>query len=314
MEDSFKKTAEAYKSMQLARKQLARLEQRIEEAKAQLRQLDRVVDQEYKEYETLEKAGMRKLFKKVLGKGDEQLEKEKQDYLEAVLNYNQKKKELELFEFERRVLADKVKHAHQINRQFDEALKKYTRQLVEQDTAAGQKLMQLEKQIQAKLQDRKEVDEALESGNKVRAQLEKIVKYLNKAGWWGAPEWKKGNPLKVAADKIEYIDRAVKLIPIANHQLLRFIDELKDIYLDDESKLDYNQTAFSRFSGGFYDSLIIDWILKGKAQNALHVVVSTRDKLDVTLKTLALRNRNIAASVKILRQRKRDIVLKDIGE
>ena len=312
MQDSFKKAAEAYKSMQLANKQLARLEKRILDSQQQLQRLDQMVDKEYKEYEALEKAGMRKLFKRVLGKGEEQLEKEKQDYLEAVLNYNQKKKELELFKFEQNILLDKLKSAQKVNQAFDRTLVQYTHHLIQNDSEAGQKLMDLERHIQAKLRDRKEIDEALESGNKVRTQLQKIVNNLNKAGWWGAPEWKNQNPLKVASDKIEHIDKAVKLIPIANHQLLKFIDELRDIYIDDGSKLDYNQTAFSRFSGGFYDSLIIDWILKGKAQNALNVVVSTRDKLDITLKTLTLRNKNIAASIKILRQRKRDIVLKDI--
>lgn len=312
MHESFKKAAEAYKSLELAHKQLENTQQRMKSAQGELQVLDKKVDKEYREYQELENASMRKLFKKVLGKGDDQLAKEKQDYLEAVLRYNQKMKELELLEFEEKILKDKLSQAPQIKATFDLELQKYSQYLVENNTKTGQYLIQTEQTIQTKLGDLKEIDEALGSGKAVKEQLDQILKLLNKAGWWGAPEWRKNNPLKVAANKIESIDTAVKLIPIANHKLQKFIDELKDIYLDDEAKLDYNQTAFSRFSEGFYDSMIIDWILKGKAQNAMNVVSSTHDKLIVTLKSLQMRRKNLKAAVELLQQRKRDTILKEL--
>lgn len=312
MQQSFKKAAEAYKSLQLAQKRLEHTQQRIRDAVKELDQLDRKVDREYREYQDLENASMRKLFNKILGKGEDQLEKEKQDYLEAVLRYNQKRKELELIEFEEKVLLEKLTQDKQIKAQFDMELQKYSQYLVEQNTETGQFLFQTEKTIQSKLGDLKETEEAVKSGQLVQEQLDQILKLLDKAGWWGAPEWRKDNPLKVAANKIESIDTAVKLIPIANHKLQKFILELKDIYLDDQSKLDYNQTAFSRFSEGFYDSMIIDWILKGKAKNAINVVSSTRDKLTVTLQSLNMRKKNLQAAISLLQKRKRDVLLKDL--
>ena len=62
MEASFKKAAEAYKSLALAKKQLERITVRIKEAKEQLAKLDKIVDKEYKEYQDLENASLRKLF------------------------------------------------------------------------------------------------------------------------------------------------------------------------------------------------------------------------------------------------------------
>ena len=312
MHESFKKAAEAYKSLELAQKQLLHIQERIKAANSALRILDKKVDKEYREYQELENASMRKLFNKILGKGEDQLEKEKQDYLEAVLRYNQKSKELELLEFEEKILKEKLAQADQIKATFDRELQKYSQHLVETNTQTGQYLLETEKSIQSKLGDLKEIDEALESGKAVKKQLGQILKLLDKAGWWGAPEWRKNNPLKVAANKIESIDTAVKLIPIANHKLHKFIDELKDIYIDNEAKLDYNQTAFSRFSEGFYDSMIIDWSLKGKAQNAMNVVSSTHDKLLVTLKSLQMRRKNLKAAIELLQQRKRDTILKEL--
>ncbi|HKK77492.1 MAG TPA: hypothetical protein VJ953_20600 [Saprospiraceae bacterium] len=313
MQQSFKRAAEAYKSLQLAQKQLEHTRERIQAARKELQVLDKKVDREYREYQDLENASMRKLFNKILGKGEDQLEKEKQDYLEAVLRFNQKRKELELIEFEEKVLRDKLTNADQIKVQFDQELQKYSHYLVEQNTKTGQYLLQTEKTIQSKLGDLKEINEAINSGQAVEEQLDQILKLLDRAGWWGAPEWRKDNPLKVAANKIESIDTAVKLIPIANHKLQKFILELKDIYLDDEAKLDYNQTAFSRFSEGFYDSMIIDWVLKGKAKNATNVVSSTRDKLIVTLRSLKMRKKNLQAAISLLQKRKRDTILKELS-
>jgi hypothetical protein len=312
MNTPFKKAAEAYKSLALAKKQLDRVQSRIQEAHQQLTKLDQMVDKEYKEYQELENANIRKLFNRVLGKGDDQLEKEKQDYLEAVLNYNQKKKELELMEFEQKILNEKLANEKIINATFDRELKTYSEELIKSNSKTGQLLLDTEKTIRTKLGDLKEIDEALESGKAVLEQLARILQLLNKAGWWGAPEWKKGNPLKVAANKIETIDMAVKLIPIANHKLQKFLDELKDIYLDNESKLNYNQTAFSQFSHGFHDALIIDWVLKGKAKNAINTVSSTHDKLEVTLKSLQMRRKNLLSSVMLLQQRKRDVAIKNL--
>ncbi len=312
MEASFKRALEDYKSMELAEKQLVRVRTRIREAEKQLKRLDILVEKEYKEYQELENANLRKLFNRVLGKGEDQLEKEKQDYLEAVLNFNQKRKEIELMEFEQNVLREKLLKRKEVEQVFNKELRGYTEYLVETNSTTGKEILKLEKEIQTKLGDMREIDEAVTSGADVKKQLVKIVKLLNQAGWWGAPEWRSKNPLRVAANKIEQIDQAVKLIPIANHKLLKFIDELKDIYIDDKSKLDYNQTAFSRFSGGFYDSLIIDWILKGKAQNALNVVKSTHDKLEVTLKSLVQRKKNLNASLVLLDKRKKEIVMKEL--
>jgi hypothetical protein len=58
--------------------------------------------------------------------------------------------------------------------------------------------------------------------------------------------------------------------------------------------------------------MIIDWILKGKAQNAMNVVSSTHDKLLVTLKSLQMRRKNLKAAVELLQQRKRDTILKEL--
>lgn len=312
MQESFKKAAEAYKSLQLAQKQLEHTRERIQAARRELQHLDKKVDREYREYQDLEHASMRKLFNKILGKGEDQLEKEKQDYLEAVLRYNQKRKELELIEFEEKILREKLANTEQIKANFDYELQKYSHYLVEQNTKTGQYLLQTEATIQSKLGDLKEIDEALTSGRAVNEQLNQILKLLDQAGWWGAPEWRHNNPLKVAANKIESIDTAVKLIPIANHKLQKFLLELKDIYLDDGAKLDYNQTAFSRFSEGFYDSMIIDWILKGKAKNAINLVSSTHDKLIVTLRSLQMRKKNLQAAISLLQKRKRDTILKEL--
>ena len=55
------------------------------------------MQKEFEDIEALEKLGMKTLFYKVLGSQQEQLEKERQDYLQASLKYDQVRKSLKYY-------------------------------------------------------------------------------------------------------------------------------------------------------------------------------------------------------------------------
>ena len=87
------------------------------------------------------------------------------------------------------------------------------------------------------------------------------------------------------------------------------MDELRDLYEDPQKTFRFNPASFRHFTNGFYDSLITDYILKQKAENAIRVVSGTHDKLRVTLRTLENRREKLETSIRNLNLRKQEILL-----
>ena len=212
MHDQLIKALEEVKSLELAEKHLNRTEKRLREATAELRRLDRIVETEHQQYEELEKAGLRKLFRNILGKGEEKLQQEKQDYLEAVLEYNQQRKEVELLEFERNVLLEKVGRGKQIREEYQRQFDYHSEQIARMDTPEGQEMRKIDHQLEYEYKELKEVTEAIQTGQETRRTVRTILDHLEKSGWWAEDrKWK--NMLKKVGKKLEHIDKARKLLP-----------------------------------------------------------------------------------------------------
>lgn len=309
MNDQLIKALEAVKSLELAEKHLSRTEARLQEAIAELHRLNRLVDEEHRNYEEMEKAGLRKIFRNILGKGEDKLEQEKQEYLEAVLEYNQQRRAVELLEFECQVLREKVAYADEIRAEFKRQIDYHSEQMARLDTPEGKEIRQLDWRLQDKYKILREINEALTTGHQAHQTINQILQHLEKSGWWGDHRRKKKNVIQKAFSKIEHIDKARRLLPRANNHLNRFVDELRDLYDDPEKALRFNPASFRHFSNGFYDSLITDYILTGRAENAIRVVSSTRDKIEVTLRSLEKRRRQMDEEIAQLEKRKQEILL-----
>ena len=84
---------------------------------------------------------------------------------------------------------------------------------------------------------------------------------------------------------------------------------MRDLYENPQKTFRFNPASFRHFTNGFYDSLITDYILRQKAENAIRVVSGTHDKLRVTLRTLENRREKLETSIRHLNRRKQEILL-----
>jgi uncharacterized protein involved in exopolysaccharide biosynthesis len=106
--DEIKKLLEDHQVIKKAESRLKELIPEITRLKSTLRPLELSMQKEFEDIEALEKIGMKALFYKVLGSQEEQVEKERQEYLQASLKYDQARKSLELLEFEYNILSKKT--------------------------------------------------------------------------------------------------------------------------------------------------------------------------------------------------------------
>ncbi len=81
------------------------------------------MNKEHEDVLKLEKISAFSLFRNILGNHKEQLEKERQEYLKAVLEYNSIANEIELLRYEQELLKNKPKDTTNLKHQLDYYLK-----------------------------------------------------------------------------------------------------------------------------------------------------------------------------------------------
>jgi hypothetical protein len=234
--------------------------------------MDAQLDKELRDIDELEKIGVKALFYKTLGSQEQQLEKERQDYLELSLKYKQFKAEVELMEYERELLKKKSVKLPQIQNKLIQLKDLRQKEILDgPDLQLREDYLTVLDKLDLNVAISKEIDEALDTGQESIRAVESIISALNKASDWG--DWTPERKAKYAKQRA--MDDAIKLLPIARHRLNLFVKEMADLG-ENDIQIKLNPIQFNSFTDFFFDNLISDWIVQKK-------IVSTRNDLMRTL-------------------------------
>ena len=225
-------------------------EEQLSHAYKELQKLEKVLDDELKDIEKLEKISVKSLFHKTLGNKEDQIDKERQEYLEASLKYNEFKKEVELLEFERDVLRKKAHDLPSVKNKLEKLkLVRAKEILASENSRVRSEFQLLMDKLDTCILLSQELDEAIDEGEKSAKLLSVIVGHLKKAGQWGY--WDMASK-RGGADYIKHqaIDKAMKYLPKAQHQLNLFSRELKDLG-ENNIHFTLDTKQFNRFTDFF---------------------------------------------------------------
>ncbi|MCB0669577.1 MAG: hypothetical protein KDC80_27320 [Saprospiraceae bacterium] len=273
-----KDTLEELQQSQRIDRHLNQLTEQLNKAYQDLENLEKKLKKEFSDIEKLEKLSVKGLFHQILGSKEEQIEKERQEYLQASLKYDEAKKSVELLEYERNLLKGKADGLPQIEKKLNKLIKQREKLLIKNNTPTGKKLLDLLLIMDTNREFTGNIQESKKSGNEVLLVLDKMIQHLSQAKNWG--HWDMAGRQRGASYmKHNQIDRARDLSYHAKHLLVRFENDLKQIYGAQKFNLDLELDSFSRFTDIFFDNLISDWIVQQKIQNALSNVQSVRDKI-----------------------------------
>jgi len=230
-------------SLEKVQRHLEDIHGQIIASNSELSKLDKKIDEELKDIESLEKIGLKSLFTKVLGSKEEQLEIERQEYLQATLKYNELKKTTDLLIYEKELLEKKARSADKLERNF---------------------ILN------------KELVEAIDAGEKAKASVLRVLNELKNAKQWG--QWDMASRGRGANyHKRHAIDRANQHV-YKTQQLLRVYEkELRDLGM--EVSLRFKLQNFHSFLDFFFDNLISDWIVQQKINHTVNNVLKTRDEI-----------------------------------
>ncbi len=277
--EELKATLKAYQDLDRVIRYIADLDVQIDENEAKVIQLENRQFKEFEDLQKLEGNSLKSVFYKVLGSKEEQLEKERQEHLQASMKYDAAKKSLDLLTYERSVLEKKLTDADVLKSKVELLKKKRAEEIMASGSLAGQRMLEIVTEGDAHRHIQNEIDEALSVGSRASDLLGQIVNNLRQASNWG--QWDmSGRRRSASYTKHSYIDRARSLSHSAHNILRQFEIELRDVYRQQNYGLDVEIASFSRFTDVFFDNLISDWVVQQKIQNSLSSVVAVRDKVN----------------------------------
>lgn len=282
---SIQRIIEEIRQIDVVNRRVNESEEELATAKSALNKLSQSMDKELADLEQMESMSVKAVFYKVLGSKEEQLEKERQEYLQASLKFNDQKDKIELIEFELGVLNKKLRNKTQLAHQLTNLKKIREEEIINSNPRQAQQLLNLSHHVDNNILKQREIEEALRAGDKVAKTITEIIKELKNAQHWGKWDMYGNQGRRAGYMKHTAIDRAKNLANIANHELHKFSKELRDTGEYAEG-FQINIEGFSSFIDVFFDNLITDWIMQQKIVNSTNMMHSNLDKVQRILISL----------------------------
>ncbi|MBU3093310.1 hypothetical protein KPL35_14670 [Clostridium sp. CF011] len=264
-------------------------------------ELENILKDEDKDVKKLESLSITSIFYSILGSKHQQLEKERQELLSARLKYDECCKSV--LALEREIVSYKasLNSLLGVECEYETVLKHKEEFILRLNDGKSQKLLQLIDNLADLEAQKKELKEAIASGEAVQIELGRVKNSLESAEGWGTWDILGGGLLATAA-KHSHIDEAKEYANNTKIALIRFQNELSDVNLI--MNIDINIGSFETFADYFIDGLISDWVVQSRicesldsvhrvANNVENVIGSLKEKLDSIQNALLSTEENI---------------------
>lgn len=130
---------------------------------------------------------------------------------------------------------------------------------------------------------KREVNEAIQAGNRALRSLQQARESLNSAGNWGIVDLLGGGLISTFA-KHSKMNDAERQIEQARSDLRQFRKELTDV--DAFADIHIETGDFLAFADYFFDGLIADWMMQSRINDAKKQVDDAIQKVETVLKRL----------------------------
>lgn len=255
--EQIKEVKEKIVKLQNVAAHIADLKDQRSELLSEVAQLERSVDKELADVMKLENVSLKSIIHKIAGNKEEVIEKERQEYLETVLNLKKARESLDILEYEISVLEGKEsvriyidqlevlkeKRKDEILREPGETRDLIIRLLHDQDDIASMEL---------------EIKEAHNELVIYRDQLTKILTSLSHANYWYQIENNTGNR-RAYHNRLEAIDRAIYEGSRSAVTLRKLKNELRDISISyDPKPMNRLNQLQKGMSGNFIRNIVGD--------------------------------------------------------
>jgi chromosome segregation ATPase len=288
------------------RADLLRAQDDLKKEQARLAELQAISDREDQDVRRLEGLSMTALFYTVLGSKDEQLQKERQEYLSAHLKLRQSQYAVEALEGDVEHMKSRLARFGDVDARLQALLEKKEALLAKAGDETARRLSQLSEQLGEAQSQLREVAEAIAAGQEAHQAVNQVLQNLKSAQGWGAWDMLGGGLLATAV-KHNRIDDARKAAYEVQEALRRFQRELADV--EQSAKFIVEDiSSFETFADFFFDGLIIDWVVQAHIDRSLDNTRATAGRLDDLLAQLEKHAATLQEQINHLEEDKRSLV------
>lgn len=263
------------------RRLLKRLEQTSEKLLAMKKTRDQLHRQLTKEQQDVVKLGKFSFANKIsewTGTWDEKMKKEIEEAAQAELKFNEAEKNVIDLSEEEQDLRKKLEHPDfmYIVEDWEDLLREKESWIRMNDSVANQTLQKIADDRVRVFAMVREIDEALEAGEKAKRALDGAMKKLDSAE--GISMWDTflGGGIFVSALKYSEINSSDDLVQQAQRALRHYETELMDVQDAATDSFQVNQNDIFTFTDVFFDNIFSDWMVHTRitdAKKKLHAVL-----------------------------------------
>jgi len=277
--EKLNKIKKKWYELERVRKHLEGLHKEYAKEEKLLKKRERKMKKEFEEYDAMEGKSIKGFFYSVLGSKEDQIEKERQEYIQASLEYEESRKAIDMLSYEIEVLESKASKLSQIEAEYKVLIKKREKELLKDPSGAGHTLRKIVEQRRFNEQVQHEIKQAEKAGVRSLELLQQMIRHLQAARNWG--NWDMYGKGRMASyNKQGAVDRAKESAYRVRHQLNIYQKELADIYGNRQQfNFNFNIESINSFTDIFFDNLITDWIIQQKINNSLNSVKTIHDKV-----------------------------------
>jgi prefoldin subunit 5 len=259
------------------------LNDELDKKRSKAQALKEQLESELKDVEKLEGISFSSLVFSLLGKKEERLAKEKEEYLSVKLKYDDCLKAIKELENELSNVKNKLKNYEGLEDEYNRKIAEKKEIILRNEGENSQNLRNALDRINDLKIDIKEVREAIYAGARAYDALNQMEDSLEDAKGWGTWDMLGGGLISNMA-KHSAIDKAKNISHDFQYLLKSFVKELEDV--NEFTNIEVNISSFLGFADFFFDGFFVDWYVQSKINDSLDRVREASHKVESIIQKL----------------------------
>lgn len=281
------------------------LKRQREELALKVGELKSEKEKEQADVDKLEGRTLAAFFASVTGKKAEKLQKEKSEAYAAAARYESAVYELESVEQRLRQIRPEIAALNGCKQRYDRIYSECLSRIKMSNSPESERIFDLESEVAAAKNRKKEVDEALREGKRAYEIACEALRHLDSAKSWNNWDLWGGGGMITHFEKHDHLDAAQSSVEYLQAQLLRFKSELADV--DIRADMQVSIDGFLRFADYFFDGIFADLAVGERIDEGISRINSTKheitraiDKLEEIKRSCSRREKTAADSIRAI--------------
>ena len=251
--------------------------------KERVNKLEVISAEEQADVDRLEGRSLAAFFYYVIGKKDQQLDKERQEAYGARVMYDAAFQEWEAAKADLSRYEKEYEALQGCERQYEKTMKEKMAAVKATGGAESERILELEERLSFVQSQKKEIVEAIREGEAAWDITDRILESLDSAEGWGTWDLLGGDFL-AGLEKHSHLDAAQEAVEQLQSRLRKFKTELSDVMIDADMQV--NVEGFLRFADLFFDGLFLDWTVLNQISESQDQVQNVRNQISALLSRL----------------------------